>query len=1094
MNTITASSTVGISLSSPSYTNPVVIDPGITIAGPVNAVSASSGYWTLQNHGTLTGNINFGYGIYLADGGIVTNASGGLLNAGGAGVFLAGAGTVTNAGSMTGRSGVHLGTGGALTNQSGGSITGTYYGLLAQNAPTYVDNAGYMAGAQDGGIRANAALTVTNRSGGTISGGYGINVFFGSAGTVTNAGAITGTSGAGMYLDGGGIVTNSAGGSIAGTIGIQIASAAGTLIDAGTISGSSTAVLLPSNYSDLLVLYPSAVFYGTVSGGNVPFSSIPSTLELKSAASAGTLTAAGSAFIDFKDITVDASAVWTIASGSLSNGYTLVNNGTLTNAATLRGGVTLGANALLNNVAGATISGNTGVGGGPGTVLNAGLVAATGFINFGISLPNGAVTNLATGTITGAYGVGIGSASDTLVNYGHISASLGAAVVLPAGGGFTNQSGATVSGFNAVTIDGGPGTVLNDGVISASFGYGVTMSAGGSVTNQAGGSIVTGGQYGVGIAGGAGTVINAGLIDPASNSQAIRLLAGGYVNNTGTIIGAGTGIFSAGTATIENSGSINSYHGIYLTNGAITNSAGGIIQGSTGGVLMHGAGMLLNSGSIGGTGAFGVSLAAGGSIVDNPNGTISGSTYGIKITGGGATVAAFGSISGGVDAIKFAAGYYNTLAVYPGASFSGIVDGSDGLGEEVKSLLLVTRLLAGDTDLDVVAGLGTEIRGFDNIQFQSGVQAQLVGSNTIAAGAVATVQPTATISSSGTLAVAGPLGTSSPAGTIKANGALVNANVVINNGLISLSPATLVAATLTGTGTVQVGANSTAEVQTTFAGGIFAFASAATGGYVHFYMPVDVTGMVTNFAPGDTIDLKGVTAASVGFAGGVLSFPGGSFPLGLASPGTVVATPSGDGAAVTVTCFRDDTLITTPSGDRRVQDLIIGDNVLTLRGARRINWIGHRHIDCRRHPSPDKVWPVRIPAGTFGDGLPSRDLWLSPDHAIFIDGVLVPAKHLIDGEAIVQVQLSEVTYFHIELAEHAILFAEDLPVESYLDSGDRMNFANGDAPIRLHADFSSREWEARGCAPLVVSGPRLDAIRGRIATPLSPSAIHIGRR
>ena len=1095
MTTITASSTVGISLSSPAYTNPVVVDPGVTIYGFDHALFANSGYWTIQNDGTLTGHL--GDGIYLGAGGIVTNVSGARISAYSAGVGISNAaGTVINAGSIaSGRYGVYLTQGGALTNQSGGAISGLYQALFDRGAPAAVDNAGKLAGAR-GGIHATSALTVTNRSGGTISGGYGISVAFGAIGTVSNAGAIIGTSGFGISFAGGGTVTNAAVGSISGSGGIQMdgASSAGTLIDAGTISGSSTAVLLPSGYADLLVLYPSAVFYGTVSGGNYPFSSIPSTLDLKSAASAGTLTAVGTAIIDFKDITVDAGATWTIASGSLSNSYTLVNDGTLTNAATLDGGVTLGTNALLTNLAGATISGTAGVAGALATVLNAGLINATGFIGFGISLPNGAVTNLVTGTITGAYGVGITSASAALVNDGLISAALGAAVVLPAGGSFTNRSGATVRGFNGVTIAGQPGTILNSGTIDVGFGYGVMLSAGGSVTNQAGGSIITSGLYGVDIAGGTGTVINAGVIDPASNSEAIRLTGGGYVNNSGAITGAGTGIFAAGIATIDNSGSINSYRGIYLTSGVITNSAGGIIQGSTAGVLMHGAGTLFNSGSIGGTGPVGVSLAAGSVITNASSGTISGSAYGIRITGGGATVAAFGSISGGIDAIKFAPGYTNVLTIYPGFTSAGRIDGSDAPGTPI-SFLNISPLPITITSVAtsvVVPELGTDLIGFGTINFEPNSHVTLAGNPTIGPGVHATAQSGSTVVANGNMTIGG--GTTLASGEIKINHAdLTIYGLLFNAGLIIIDPATVTASSLAGAGTVAVGAGSTAEIQTTFAaGGTIAFASAAAGGYVHFDLPADVVGMVTNFAPGETIDLKGIDPASVNFSGGTLSFTGGAFPLALASAGTVVASASGDGAAITVTCFRADTLIATPSGERRVQHLNVGDVVLTSNGARSVTWLGHRHIDCRHHPAPENVWPVRILAGAFGDGLPLRDLWLSPDHALFIDSVLVPAKRLIDGVCIVQVPVSAISYFHIELAEHAILFAEGLPVESYLDVGDRMNFADCDAPIRLHADFSSREWEARGCAPLIVAGPRLNAIRRKIVGWVDPGIISRG--
>ena len=80
-----------------------------------------------------------------------------------------------------------------------------------------------------------------------------------------------------------------------------------------------------------------------------------------------------------------------------------------------------------------------------------------------------------------------------------------------------------------------------------------------------------------------------------------------------------------------------------------------------------------------------------------------------------------------------------------------------------------------------------------------------------------------------------------------------------------------------------------------------------------------------------------------------------------------------------------------------------------------------------------------------------------------------------------------------ELPNHSVLLAEGLPAESYLDTGDRRNFANGGGAVALYPDFSSRVWEAAGCAPLVVSGPELEAARNQVnaaaaSTPQSASA------
>jgi hypothetical protein len=92
----------------------------------------------------------------------------------------------------------------------------------------------------------------------------------------------------------------------------------------------------------------------------------------------------------------------------------------------------------------------------------------------------------------------------------------------------------------------------------------------------------------------------------------------------------------------------------------------------------------------------------------------------------------------------------------------------------------------------------------------------------------------------------------------------------------------------------------------------------------------------------------------------------------------------------------------------------------------------------------------------------------------------------VNGETIKQVPMDTVTYHHVELPRHDVLLAEGLPAESYLDTGTRQNFANADSVTQLHADFhphpscASLNWEAKGYAPLVLIGPRVEAIRRRL--------------
>src|SRR5208282_6417730 len=103
-----------------------------------------------------------------------------------------------------------------------------------------------------------------------------------------------------------------------------------------------------------------------------------------------------------------------------------------------------------------------------------------------------------------------------------------------------------------------------------------------------------------------------------------------------------------------------------------------------------------------------------------------------------------------------------------------------------------------------------------------------------------------------------------------------------------------------------------------------------------------------------------------------------------------------------VACFAAGTHIATAAGEIAVEDLRVGDRVRVVlgRGTQEVIWVGQRCIDCTRHPAPHKVWPVRISAGAFGVCLPQRALFLSPDHAVYVDGTLIPVKYLINGSSI----------------------------------------------------------------------------------------------
>lgn len=321
----------------------------------------------------------------------------------------------------------------------------------------------------------------------------------------------------------------------------------------------------------------------------------------------------------------------------------------------------------------------------------------------------------------------------------------------------------------------------------------------------------------------------------------------------------------------------------------------------------------------------------------------------------------------------------------------------------------------------------------------------------------------------------------------------------VNNGLIEVisgATGTVSAPLISGIGTMQIGTG----------GELFLNAGTVVAGTIEAGQTIDftdATGLLTiennilggfdaiidGFQAGDTITVRTTVAAGFTQSGSVVQVIASGVTLGdltfatVAEASAAVATP---GALVDIPCFAAGTRIRTARGEVQVEELRLGDMAITaIDGSEApIVWIGHRTVDCKRHPRPHAVWPVRIKAGAFGEGMPKQTLTVSPDHAIYVSNVLVPARYLINGSTVVQVKVDRVTYYHVELPRHDVVLAEGLPAESYLDTGQRANFANGTV-VHLIPEFGAgdavmRAWEANACAPLVVAGPSLDGVRTQL--------------
>src|SRR6516164_4976329 len=135
-------------------------------------------------------------------------------------------------------------------------------------------------------------------------------------------------------------------------------------------------------------------------------------------------------------------------------------------------------------------------------------------------------------------------------------------------------------------------------------------------------------------------------------------------------------------------------------------------------------------------------------------------------------------------------------------------------------------------------------------------------------------------------------------------------------------------------------------------------------------------------------------------------------------------------------CFRKGTNIRTAEGDRKVEDLSPGDLLPTVfEGICPIQWIGRYSL---KKTNPTKAWvkkvlPVRVARSALGLDVPNADLYVTKEHALLIDGVLVTAGSLINGTTITVYDASEhneLEFFHIKLARHNAIYAEGVPCES----------------------------------------------------------------
>ncbi len=566
--------------------------------------------------------------------------------------------------------------------------------------------------------------------------------------------------------------------------------------------------------------------------------------------------------------------------------------------------------------------------------------------------------------------------------------------------------------------------------------------------------------------GGNSTVASGGLLDGSGT------IAGGFVLlNIGTISADVPGVVLAiNTGTLTNQGTIFANAGplTIKSSVAITNFLGGTL---TGGVW-----------EASGPGALG--LLSGQIVTDNAT-----------IILDGAASVLDGSLNGTLQPID------NSLITIGTAGALSLLNGRNFTASD--SLVVAgTLTLGGGTLSAPVNGITIDATG------------TIIGFGTIDAG-TPMVDGGTIEADGGTLALPGAVSVTG-LGTLRVDpGASMvlqafgtYSESIINNGTIDAAFAGLTGtlgllATYSGSGgfLIQGGPDSADRTVLELPASVSAPVAFDTNfGQLVLDASSTFNGTITGFGNNDTIVLAGLgNAANAALSGGILSVKNGgggvlrTLTLNVGSEdysgavfhvtentGNTQATIKVSGVQAAA-CFAAGTRIQTPAGEILVEDLAEGDVVRAhFAGSASVVWIGHRHVDCRRHPERSKVWPVRVSAHAFGPRLPECDLLLSPDHAVFVDDVLIPIKHLINGVTIAREQVDTVTYYHVELAEHDIVTANGMPAESYLENGDRAAFDNGGEAIALYPDFGMRRWEAFGCVRLVVTGPELDAVAARV--------------
>jgi len=187
-------------------------------------------------------------------------------------------------------------------------------------------------------------------------------------------------------------------------------------------------------------------------------------------------------------------------------------------------------------------------------------------------------------------------------------------------------------------------------------------------------------------------------------------------------------------------------------------------------------------------------------------------------------------------------------------------------------------------------------------------------------------------------------------------------------------------------------------------------------------------------------------------------------------------------------CFLEGVEILTSSGPKKVEQLAVGDLLVTeFGGLRPIQWIGYysyKKADASKPWARDAL-PVRVAQSAIAPGVPSADLYLSPAHALYIDGVLVPADSLINGTTVTVHEAQdccELKYYHVKLETHDVIYAEGAPCETLQEVTEA--FANFADYFRRYGDDAERADVP--CVPVLFFNGGRSEVKSRLRSALAP--------